>query len=64
MLNRLSNREREVMLLTVEGLSNKQIARQLNMSENTVKVHLHKIYRKLGINSRTKLAVLAAELQH
>ena len=61
MLHRLSHREREVMLLTVEGLSNKEIARRLNMSENTVKVHLHHIYRKLAINNRTNLAVLVAQ---
>src|SRR5215469_16413951 len=60
-LNRLSAREREVMLLVVEGLSNKKIACQLNMSESTVKVHLHSIYRKLAINNRTMLAVLVTQ---
>jgi DNA-binding NarL/FixJ family response regulator len=50
-----------VVLLIVEGLSNKEIARQLNMSESTVKVHLHSIYRKLAINNRTTLAVLVAQ---
>jgi len=60
-LSRLSGREREVMLLTVEGLSNKEIARRLNMSESTVKVHLRSIYRKLAVNNRTKLAVLVAQ---
>lgn len=60
-LNRLSAREREVMLLIVEGLSNKEIARQLNMSESTVKAHLHSIYRRLAINNRTTLAVLVAQ---
>ena len=60
-LDRLSAREREVMLLIVEGLSNREIARQLNMSESTVKVHLRSIYRKLAINNRTTLAVLAAQ---
>jgi len=59
-LNRLSAREREVMLLVVEGLSNKETAHQLNMSESTVKVHLHSIYRKLAINNRTQLAAVAA----
>ena len=60
-LNRLSAREREVMLLIVAGLSNKEIARQLNMSESTVKGHLHSIYRRLAINNRTTLALLAAQ---
>ena len=43
MLSTLSTREREVTLLVVEGLSNKEIGRQLNISDNTVKVHLHNI---------------------
>ena len=59
-LNRdvLTGREREVMRLAAEGLANKAIARQLRVSEGTVKLHLHSIYRKLGIKSRFALAAL------
>ena len=49
------------MLLVAEGLSNKEIARRLEISDGTVKVHLHCIYEKLGIRNRTLLAVLAAK---
>ena len=63
MLSTLSAREREVTLLVVEGLSNKEIGRQLNISDNTVKVHLHNIYVKLEIRKRTSLAVLVAKLE-
>ena len=54
----LSDRQREVTLLVV---SNKEIARRLEISDGTVKVHLHCIYEKLGIRNRTLLAVLAAK---
>jgi DNA-binding NarL/FixJ family response regulator len=54
----LTVREREVMRLAAEGLSNKAIAHQLRVSEGTIKLHLHNIYRKLGIKSRFALAVL------
>ena len=40
----LTSREREIALLVCTGLSNKQIARRLNVTEGTVKVHLHNIY--------------------
>jgi len=49
-------RQRQVMVLVAQGLSNKQIARELNISEGTVKVHLHQIYNRLGIRKRTALA--------
>lgn len=55
----LTHREREIMHLVSEGLSNKAIARRLNLSQGTIKVHLHHIYRKLEINNRTALATLA-----
>jgi two-component system, NarL family, nitrate/nitrite response regulator NarL len=55
----LTEREREIVRLVSEGLSNKAIARQLNTSHGTVKVHLHHIYQKLEINNRTVLARLA-----
>jgi DNA-binding NarL/FixJ family response regulator len=47
----LSARQREVMLLIAKGLSNKEIARRLEISEGTVAVHLQLIYRKLGIRN-------------
>jgi two-component system, NarL family, nitrate/nitrite response regulator NarL len=55
----LTHREREIMRLVSEGLSNKAIARRLNISHGTIKVHLHHIYQKLEINNRTVLAALA-----
>jgi two-component system nitrate/nitrite response regulator NarL len=48
----LSPREREVGLLVVRGLTNKEAANQLGVSAGTVKVHVHNILRKLGANSR------------
>ena len=51
-------REREVMRLAAEGLTNKAIAHQLRVSEGTIKLHLHNIYRKLAIKSRFALAAL------
>jgi two-component system nitrate/nitrite response regulator NarL len=55
----LTSREHEIVLALAEGLSNKGIGRRLNLSEGTVKVHLHNIYTKLGVKNRTALAVLA-----
>ncbi len=55
----LTTRERQIVLVLSEGLSNKEIARRLRLTEGTVKVHLHNIYQKLGIANRTALAVLA-----
>jgi two-component system nitrate/nitrite response regulator NarL len=55
----LTTRERQVVRVIAEGLTNKEIARRLRLAEGTVKVHLHRIYRKLGIANRTALAVLA-----
>ena len=54
----LSRREREVMLLAAKGLSNKAIARELDIREGTIKLHLHRVYHKLGIRSRFALTVM------
>jgi len=51
----LSERELEVLLLVAEGLSNKQIAEHLFLSEGTVKVHVSRIIAKLGMERRTEL---------
>jgi two-component system nitrate/nitrite response regulator NarL len=56
----LTGRERQIMHLTCKGLSNKEVGRELILSEGTVKVHLHHIYQKLAIHNRTALAALAA----
>jgi DNA-binding NarL/FixJ family response regulator len=55
----LSLREREVYELVCEGLSNRDIASRLFISEATVKVHVHHVFDKLGIRSRTALALSA-----
>ena len=50
----LTERERQVLQLTAQGLANKQIANSLAISENTVKFHLSSLYAKLGVTSRTE----------
>ncbi len=54
----LTEREREVVRSVCAGLSNKEIGRQLRLTEGTIKMHLHHIYRKLAIQNRTALATL------
>ncbi|HSS75077.1 MAG TPA: LuxR C-terminal-related transcriptional regulator, partial [Gaiellaceae bacterium] len=56
---RLSARESEVVALIAQGLTNKQIARVLFISEATVKVHARHIFDKLGVRTRTEAAVRA-----
>ena len=55
----LTDRERQIMRLVSEGLSNKEIARELNLSQGTVKVHLYNMFQKLEISNRTVLAKIA-----
>jgi DNA-binding NarL/FixJ family response regulator len=50
----LTERERQVLQLTAQGLANKQIAASLKISENTVKFHLSSLFAKLGVTSRTE----------
>lgn len=52
----LTRREMEVMLRVANGLSNKEVGSQLDISEGTVKIHLHSIYSKVGVSNRTSLA--------
>jgi DNA-binding NarL/FixJ family response regulator len=54
----LTRREKEVARLIADGLSNKEAATRLAMSEGTVKIHLHSIYSKLGVDNRTAVAIL------
>ena len=57
--DKLSPREQEVLDLVVNGLSNKEIAEKLFITETTVKLHVTNIYRKLGVKSRSQ-AILKA----
>ena len=62
MIEPLSERELEVLLLIAEGFSNREIAGRLFLSPNTVKVHTRNIYSKLGVNNRTQAAAKARAL--
>jgi DNA-binding NarL/FixJ family response regulator len=55
----LSDREREVLLMVVDGLANKQIAQRLSISEKTVKAHLTSVFRQIGVTDRTQAALWA-----
>lgn len=55
----LSPREREVAILIARGLSNKEVARELGVSDGTVKIHVHSIFQKLGAKSRYSLIGLS-----
>lgn len=58
-VDQLTRREEEVLKHVGEGAQNKTIALMLNMSENTVKVHLHRILQKFRLKNRTEAALLA-----
>ncbi|HEX5914747.1 MAG TPA: LuxR C-terminal-related transcriptional regulator, partial [Rubrobacter sp.] len=57
----LTAREREVAAMVAQGLSNRQIARELFLSERTIEAHVSKILRKLDLTSRTEIASWATE---
>ena len=56
----LTKRQLDVLALIVQGLSNKEIARQLNLGEGTVKVHVAALFRALGVTSRSAAAAEGA----
>ena len=58
-LDRLTPREREVLVLIARGFPNKLIARELGLSEKTVKTHVGHVLAKLGVTDRTQAAIAA-----
>jgi two-component system nitrate/nitrite response regulator NarP len=58
----LTRRERELVELVRQGLRNRDIASELGVTEGTVKVYLHAIFDKFGVENRTELALKATEL--
>lgn len=58
---RLTARERETLTCLARGVSNKEIAREMDLAESTVKIHIQNILRKLGLASRTQAAIYAVE---
>lgn len=56
----LTERESEVLNLIAEGRSNKAIARNLNLSDSTVRVHVRSLLRKLKLQNRTQAALMAS----
>lgn len=60
---RLTRREAEVLDLIADGLSNKEIARRLNVSTNTVKSHVHSVLEKLSLHSRAQIAAHAQQVR-
>jgi two-component system nitrate/nitrite response regulator NarP len=59
--NNLTQREHVIAMLVARGLRNREIAEQVDVTEGTIKVHLHNIYKKLEVRSRTALALIVKE---
>jgi two-component system nitrate/nitrite response regulator NarL len=57
----LTPRDRKLVALVAQGKRNREIAAEIGITEGTVKVYLHNIFEKLGVTSRTELAIRAAE---
>jgi DNA-binding NarL/FixJ family response regulator len=55
----LTPREEQVVALVAEGMGNREIARELNLSEHTIKKYLYRVFEKLGISSRVELVLYA-----
>jgi DNA-binding NarL/FixJ family response regulator len=58
---RLTTAELKIVRLVCRGLPNKHIARELDISEATVKIHLHRVFRKLNVSNRVQLTIRAQQ---
>ncbi|MFC8782296.1 response regulator [Streptomyces nigra] len=63
-LEGLSPRERDILALIGDGLTNREIGKKLYLSEKTVKNHISRLLAKLGVQRRVQAAVLASHLEH
>jgi DNA-binding NarL/FixJ family response regulator len=61
-MERLTEREREVLALIARGMRNSEIAGELYLSQATVKTHVARLLRKMGLRDRTQAAVAAYDL--
>jgi len=61
-LSRFTPRQAEVLTLLAKGMSNKEIARELDLAESTVKIHVAAIFRELGARNRAQAVVLAQKM--
>ncbi|WHZ56026.1 response regulator [Metabacillus hrfriensis] len=61
--NMLTKREKEILFELVKGLSNKEIAEALFISDKTVKIHINKIFKKLNVKSRSQAVIYAVRNQ-
>jgi len=59
---KLTTRQRQIFDLVVVGQSNKEIARTLGLSQGTVKIHIAKLFEKLGVRHRSAVALAGAKL--
>jgi len=60
----LSDREQQVITLVCDGLSNREIAEKLGVTEGTIKCHLHSIFEQLGVQSRIELMIALKGREH
>lgn len=60
-ISKLTPREGDILAQLASGLSNKEIARELNLAESTVKIHIQSILKKLGLSNRVQAAIYAVE---
>jgi DNA-binding NarL/FixJ family response regulator len=59
LIEKLTDREQEVLTYVARGLSNKEIAEQIHLSLKTVKTHVSNVIQKMGVTTRTQVAILA-----